>query len=96
MDERTKELVAIGASVSANCQPCLTYHLERARELGISEESIHAAMDTGYMVSKGATSAMRKFSTSLMNPDQSECGYCASDNDGPSAHRQDLKPKGES
>ena len=27
MDERTKELIAIGASVGAHCQPCLTYHV---------------------------------------------------------------------
>jgi alkylhydroperoxidase/carboxymuconolactone decarboxylase family protein YurZ len=29
MDERIKELIAIGASVGAHCQPCLTYHVER-------------------------------------------------------------------
>jgi AhpD family alkylhydroperoxidase len=35
MDERTRELIAIGASVGAHCQPCLTYHVEKARELGM-------------------------------------------------------------
>jgi AhpD family alkylhydroperoxidase len=38
MDEKVKELIAIGASVSAHCQPCLTYHVGKARELGVSEE----------------------------------------------------------
>jgi len=33
MDEKTKELIAIGASVGAHCQPCLAWH-EKARELG--------------------------------------------------------------
>ena len=33
MDEKTKELIAIGASVSAHCQPCLTYHVAKAKEL---------------------------------------------------------------
>lgn len=80
MDERTKELIAIGASVSAHCQPCLTYHVEKARELGINVEEINAAIETGHMVGKGAMSAMRKFSTSLMNPDPPPCG-CASSND---------------
>lgn len=66
MDERTKELIAIGASVGAHCQPCLTYHVEKAREMGIAEEDIRAAVDTGHMVEKGAMSAMRKFSANVL------------------------------
>ncbi len=66
MDERTKELIAIGASVGAHCQPCLTYHVEKARELGIDDESIRAAIETGHMVEKGAMSAMRKFSAKIL------------------------------
>jgi AhpD family alkylhydroperoxidase len=68
MDERTKELIAIGASVGAHCQPCLTYHVEKARELGIEDELIRAAIETGHMVEKGAMSAMRKFSASVLDP----------------------------
>lgn len=68
MDERTKELIAIGASVGAHCQPCLTYHVEKARELGIADEDIRAAIDTGHMVEKGAMSAMKKFSATVLNP----------------------------
>ncbi len=29
MDEQTKELVAIGASVAANCYPCMKHHLAK-------------------------------------------------------------------
>ncbi|MHB9097907.1 MAG: sigma-70 family RNA polymerase sigma factor [Syntrophales bacterium] len=32
MDERTKKLIAVGASVGANCHPCLEYHVGRALE----------------------------------------------------------------
>lgn len=67
MDERTKELIAIGASVGAHCQPCLTYHVEKARELGIDDESIRAAIETGHMVEKGAMNAMRKFSANILD-----------------------------
>ena len=52
MDERTKELIAIGASVGAHCQPCLTWHVEKAREMGIDDETIRAAIETGHMVEK--------------------------------------------
>lgn len=61
MDEITKELIAIGASVGAHCQPCLTWHVKKARGLGIDDETIRAAIETGHMVEKGAMAAMRKF-----------------------------------
>ena len=32
LDIRTRELIAIGASITANCQPCLQYHVSRAIE----------------------------------------------------------------
>ncbi|NIM05141.1 MAG: carboxymuconolactone decarboxylase family protein, partial [Armatimonadetes bacterium] len=44
MDKRTKELIAIGASITANCQPCLEYHVTKARENGAEEEEIKEAI----------------------------------------------------
>jgi len=85
MDERTKELIAIGASVGAHCQPCLTYHVEKARELGIDDEQIRSAIETGHMVEKGAMSAMRKFSASVLDARQSEVCGCSAENDDPPA-----------
>ena len=61
MDERTKELIAIGASVSGHCQPCLASHLGKARELSIGEDEIQAAIEIGYRVEKGASTAMKKY-----------------------------------
>ncbi len=37
MDEKMKELIAVGASVGAHCQPCLTYHAGKAKEMGIEQ-----------------------------------------------------------
>jgi len=86
MDERTKELIAIGASVGAHCHPCLTYHVEKAREIGIAEEDIRAAIDTGHMVEKGAMSAMKKFSASILEPSPTgSCGCKAKDDAPPKA-----------
>lgn len=67
MDDKTKELIAIGASVSAHCQPCVTYHVEKARELGIGEDLIQEAVAVGQMVEKGAGSAMRAFTQGLFH-----------------------------
>ena len=35
-DERVNELVAIAAAIGANCEPCLKYHFDQARKLGVS------------------------------------------------------------
>lgn len=65
MDNRIKELIAIGASVTANCQPCLQYHVSKALESGANELEITEAVEVGKMVRKGAASKMDKFASSL-------------------------------
>ena len=64
LDVDTTELVAIGASVAAHCQPCLAYHVTKARELGVADDLIREAIAVGHMVEKGAMSAMREFANS--------------------------------
>jgi len=76
MDDKTKELIAIGASVGAHCQPCLVYHLGRARELGISEEMIRDAIEIGFMVEKGAGNAMRKQTAEIAKQPQTRNEPC--------------------
>ena len=65
LDNRTIELIAVGSSVSANCQPCLQYHVKKALENGANEHEVTEAIEVGRMVKKGATSNMDKFIASL-------------------------------
>jgi len=58
VDVKTKELIAIGASVSANCQPCVTFHLDKAKKLKIAPEDIQVALQVGAMVRGGAAGQM--------------------------------------
>ena len=58
IDEKIQELIAIGASVSANCHPCVKYHTAKAREMKIDEGDIRQAIDVGRMVRKGAAGQM--------------------------------------
>jgi AhpD family alkylhydroperoxidase len=67
MDEKTKELIAIGASIGAHCQPCLTYHVNKAKELGADADLIRAAINVGHMVEKGAMAAMREFANDVFD-----------------------------
>ena len=54
MDAKTRELIAIGASVTANCVPCLKYHYKEARQTGASDDEIREAIGVGRLVRKGA------------------------------------------
>jgi len=58
LDASVKELIAVGASVSANCHPCVKYHIAKAREMKIDEAEIQQAVDVGQMVRKGAAGQM--------------------------------------
>lgn len=60
MDKNVKELIAIGASITANCQPCIKYHVSKARKMGIEQAEIQEAISVGKMVRKGAAEQMEK------------------------------------
>ncbi|HUU18259.1 MAG TPA: carboxymuconolactone decarboxylase family protein [Sedimentisphaerales bacterium] len=60
IDANIKELIAIGASVSANCHPCIKHHVGKAREMKIDEAEIQQAVEVGQMVRKGAAGQMDK------------------------------------
>ena len=60
MDVIMKELVFLGASVSAHCFSCFDFHLEQARKLGICEKEIQESIRAGYMVMNGAGDKMRE------------------------------------
>lgn len=65
LDDRTLRLIAVGASITANCQPCLQINVTKALECGASQQDIAEAILVGKMVRKGAASKMDNFAASL-------------------------------
>ena len=65
MDVRIKELIAIGASVTANCHPCFKYHVDKAKESGADEQEITEAIVVAKMVRKGSESQMEELVSSV-------------------------------
>ncbi|MGA2034055.1 MAG: carboxymuconolactone decarboxylase family protein [Thermoguttaceae bacterium] len=43
LDGRTKRAIAIALSVLAKCEPCLKIHVQKAREMGFSQDEIDEA-----------------------------------------------------
>ena len=84
LDERTMRLIAVGASIAANCQQCLEINVAGAVECGIAEEEIAQAIEVGKKVRHGAATKMDRFASSLSRDipslagiSDSNCG-CAS------------------
>jgi AhpD family alkylhydroperoxidase len=46
------ELVAIGAAIGSNCEPCFKYHYNLARKLGVSKEDIAQAVEMADFVKR--------------------------------------------
>ncbi len=60
MDDQTKELIAIGCSVTANCHPCIKHHIQKARDLALDDKTIRQAIQMGQKVRQGAAGEMDK------------------------------------
>jgi len=50
LNESTKALVAIGAAIASNCEPCFRHHYDLARKAGASREDLLEAVNTALAV----------------------------------------------
>ena len=66
MDNKTTALIAVGVSVGVNCQPCLDYHAQKAKEYGASEQEIQTAINVGKTVKKGSAYKMDQYVNILL------------------------------
>lgn len=53
-----EELVAVGASVASNCEPCFRFHYDRARKLGASAQDIARVVAVAEAVKAAPASKM--------------------------------------
>ncbi len=81
LDNQTLRLIAVGASITANCQPCLEINVTKALEYGADSQQIAEAIEVGKRVRHGAADKMDKFILNLshsvpspVNAPAEECG----------------------
>jgi len=83
LDNRILALIAVGASVTANCQPCLEINVGTALKCGADDQQIAQAIEIGKRVRQGAASKMDKFSAGLndatLSPARAKNGDCGCD-----------------
>ena len=80
MNEKTKELIAIGASISAHCFPCFDYHLEKAKSLEATEEEIADSINVGISVMNGANKKMLEKINDYKSSIKIDANACCTDN----------------
>ena len=68
LDLLTANLVAVGASIAANCQPCLEINVRRALKCGASPQDVADAVELGRKVRMGAASKTDRFAAGLDIP----------------------------
>jgi AhpD family alkylhydroperoxidase len=56
--DKTRELVAIAASVACNCEPCLKYHYDAAKKAGCTADEMTEAVSVGRRVKQAPVKAM--------------------------------------
>ena len=66
LDAKTRELIAVGASIAANCLPCLRYHFAEARKLGCTLEDIQETIELAKLVKERPTEDISKLTSELM------------------------------
>jgi AhpD family alkylhydroperoxidase len=85
MENKTKLLIAVGASVTANCQPCLKTAVTEAQSAGVDEKEILEAIAIGRVVRKGSFGKMDKFASTLTGKDfassSDECPFGSTEKD---------------
>jgi len=81
-DERIAELVALGAAIAANCEPCLRYHHRKAVELGINREDMIQAVNVAFGVKEQSAQMITRTAQRLLIPEAAQGGGCCGSDSG--------------
>ena len=77
LQEKTENLIAIGAATAANCIPCFEHLYEKAINSGITSAEIKRASDIAGQVKKGAHIALTNSINELVGIDETHDLPCS-------------------
>jgi AhpD family alkylhydroperoxidase len=68
------ELIAIGASIASNCEPCFRQHYDQARKLGVSNDDMVEAVNVALQVKNAPAQAMVRLAQRYLIPNANPSG----------------------
>lgn len=82
LDERVRELIALGAAIGAGCEPCLAFHTDRARNLGVTVAEMREAVRIGEAVKAASArhmAGLAERTLGALEPDRASGTCCGGD-----------------
>lgn len=79
LTQKEKELVAVGASIAAGCQPCAMHHFKAVRAAGATEAEIRQAVDNARCVRNSASQIMAGLARKHLGDRHAAEGPCCSE-----------------
>lgn len=66
LPKKQKELIAVGISVTIDCESCMQWHIEQAAESGATKEEILEAVEVGMEMGGGPATVSSRFALDVM------------------------------
>ncbi len=66
LPKRTKELIAVGISVVIDCESCMQWHIEQARDAGAGEREVLEAVEVGMEMGGGPATVSARFALEVI------------------------------
>jgi AhpD family alkylhydroperoxidase len=73
LPKKTKELIAVGISVTMDCESCMQWHIEQAAKAGATFKEVLEAIEVGIEMGGGPATVSARFALEVMDatfPDQ--------------------------
>ena len=74
LDQKDKELVAIGASIGALCRPCIEHHIPAGRDAGLTEPELAQAAGVAEATHRIATELLSRRTRELLRSGDAPAG----------------------
>jgi AhpD family alkylhydroperoxidase len=81
LSEQVRELIALGATIGASCEPYFKFHYDKARKLGVTPEAMREAIRIGEAVKAASAKNVLGLAEKLIGstePKASPGGCCSS------------------
>ena len=81
LSEREKHLIGLAVTMTRGCQVCTRNRVEKARDIGISDDELNALIAVTSAVNSGVTAATARIAFGMLEDEKAaDCGEVCSPN----------------